>query len=436
MTSNVSLTITPDDDAWPISSIADLQTQLNARIAANTPNAPYFEAMFTGSGQTAKLCRNTVAQAAHADKAEIGSQVTLYASGGLAHKETAYKIAHTPSIVATPASADIYAVNSIAHGYAGPGGHLITGNESDVNNVGADATVLAAPTAAYGYVAVAAGNKKSTAAYWATAVHQWQYGFAASTIVGGGAGAVGLATFYDGAQATNVMLSDTQHQIGVNFFSAGFTSGHAFIAPNNASYSAANAAGNATLGLVKLNQLDEVVVGNGSSPIKAYSPFFVPGFDNATLCGSPGYRWQAVYAVNGVIQTSDLRDKTDVEPIDGAIALLILRDVASHKDGLITFRWKVGGNEVTASKSGKVRVKAIKGKRRHAGWGAQVWETVLKDYSLDLGLTARENPEDPESRMMLRPDQTIPFMHAAIVELDKKLQEALRRIEQLEVLRQ
>lgn len=437
MTGNVKLEInlTPDDDAWPISAITNLQSSLNERLKSNTPNASYFGAMFTGSGQQAKLCQNVVAQAAHATDAEIGSQVTLYASGGLAHKETAYKIAHSPSVVATAPSADIYAVNSIAHGYAGPGGHLITGNESDVNNIGQDATVLAAPTASYGYVAVSAGNKKSTAAYWATAVAQWQYGFAASTIAGG-AGAIGLATFYDGAQATNVMLSDTAHQIGVNFFAASFLSGHAFIAPNNASYSSANAAGNATLGVIKLNPSDEVVVGNGASAIKAYTPYFVPGYDNAAICGSPGFKWQALYAYNGVIQTSDLRDKTDRQKIDGAVALSILQGLADDPDGLITYRWKVGGNEVTESKTGKVRVKALPGKRRHAGSGAQVWLRVLEKHNYDIGLVVKEDPKNPDSKLSKRPDQELPFVEAALIEVNRRLEEKVAmltaRIEALE----
>lgn len=423
-----NLQLVPEPEAWPISAIAGLQTTLDAKLVPNNVGATYFDATFTGSGLPAKLCHNTSATASHPSNAELGGQFTLYATGGLANKPTAYKIALTSSVVATPNAADIYALNTIAHGFAGTGGHLITGIESDVNNMGVDALTLGAANAAYGVVAVCSGQKKSTAAFWATSVTQWQYGFAASNTAGS---SVGLATFYDETQADNILLSHTLHDHGINLYAASFSTGNAFIAPNNSSYAAANAAGSGPpKNLIKLDAADTVVLSNGTLSIKAATEFFIPAISNAAYCGYPGFLWKSVHTVNGVSQTSDLRDKTDREPIDGELALSILRDVANDPDGLITYRWIVGGNELEEV-DGEIVVTPVPGRRRHAGFGAQVWDRVLASHDLDIGLLVREDPCDPDSRLSLRSDQTVPFLHAAIVALEQRLEAALTTIESL-----
>jgi hypothetical protein len=66
-----------------------------------------------------------------------------------------------------------------------------------------------------------------------------------------------------------------------------------------------------------------------------------PGADNSQSCGASGQRWSAVWAANGTIQTSDARDKTDVESIDPARAARFLSLLNP-----ITFRWLVGGRKV------------------------------------------------------------------------------------------
>jgi hypothetical protein len=47
---------------------------------------------------------------------------------------------------------------------------------------------------------------------------------------------------------------------------------------------------------------------------------FIPGADNTYNNGSISNRWQAVYAVNGTIQTSDARLKQNILPLDSVLS--------------------------------------------------------------------------------------------------------------------
>jgi hypothetical protein len=59
----------------------------------------------------------------------------------------------------------------------------------------------------------------------------------------------------------------------------------------------------------------------------------VPAADNTYTLGKSGARWSAVWATNGVIQTSDMRLKTEIEPLQyGLKEVLQLRPVS--------FQWK------------------------------------------------------------------------------------------------
>ncbi|HEY1441806.1 MAG TPA: tail fiber domain-containing protein [Mycobacterium sp.] len=63
-----------------------------------------------------------------------------------------------------------------------------------------------------------------------------------------------------------------------------------------------------------------------------------PAVDNTKSLGASGFRWTAVWASNGTIQTSDPALKTDIAPLPASLPLLM----AIHP---ITFRWIDGGAE-------------------------------------------------------------------------------------------
>ncbi|UCI06248.1 hypothetical protein [Mesorhizobium sp. B1-1-8] len=152
---------------------------------------------FIGSGLSALVGLNQVTTAASATLPEIGAQFTMTSNTGLANTTTAYKIGLTSSVIGGANSASVYGANMITQGHAGSGGYLVTGIESDINNVGADAPTIGVSTAAYGFVSVASGLAKSTAGYWAfgnTAPGGWHHGFAVS-------GTIADAGFIDASTA-------------------------------------------------------------------------------------------------------------------------------------------------------------------------------------------------------------------------------------------
>lgn len=131
----------------------------------------------------------------------------------------------------------------------------------------------------------------------------------------------------------------------------------------------------------------------------------VPALDNAYSLGTPSLRASTIYAATGVINTSDIRLKTDVEPIDPAVALSLLA-----KARPIAFRWRSGG-----SSADEPWPRA--GRRRHFGWSAQDWQHALAEAGTDAGLLVGTDPDDPDTELGLRPDQIVAVLHAAMLEL-------------------
>ena len=143
---------------------------------------------------------------------------------------------------------------------------------------------------------------------------------------------------------------------------------------------------------------------------------FLPYVDNAYDLGSSGKRFDDVWATNGTIQTSDVRDKTDIVDIDYGLDFVnSLRPV--------TYRWD--------DRSGYV------GTRTHMGFIAQEVETALGDDAatravwVDSPAGEYKNADTGEyepgvERQSLRYEEMIAPMVKAI-------QELAARVEVLEV---
>jgi len=170
-------------------------------------------------------------------------------------------------------------------------------------------------------------------------------------------------------------------------------------------------------------------MGNLSSK-EAYinCPSFVPGVDNATSCGTSSYRWSVVYAVNGSIQTSDVRQKTDIFTSDLGLDFI-------NKLNPVSYKWKVGGNDVEYSsvedEDGKITPSSVAtpkiGVRNHYGLIAQQVKEVLGDK--DFGGFVHDKETD---MMSLRYDQFISPLVKAIQELSKQNEELSNRLIKLE----
>jgi len=61
---------------------------------------------------------------------------------------------------------------------------------------------------------------------------------------------------------------------------------------------------------------------------------FLPAADNAASCGTPGSRWSVIYAATSIINTSDAREKTKVEPLSNdelAAAKELAREIGTYR---------------------------------------------------------------------------------------------------------
>lgn len=129
----------------------------------------------------------------------------------------------------------------------------------------------------------------------------------------------------------------------------------------------------------------------------------LPGVDNALSLGASGRRWAEVWAVNGTIQTSDVRDKTNVTPLNPDAALSLIAQVDP-----VLFLWRDRGQGQA-------------GQRLHAGFIAQHIHAGLEACGFDFGAWGLEDVNDPDSRQWIRPDQLVPVLWSALKRLEARL---------------
>jgi hypothetical protein len=120
-----------------------------------------------------------------------------------------------------------------------------------------------------------------------------------------------------------------------------------------------------------------------------------PSTDNTHTCGTAAKRWTAVHATNGVIQTSDARDK-HVERILAAEAGRMVDAVNP-----VLYRWRDDAKPDTP-------------RALHAGFLAQDIKAAMNRNDLDFAAWGVDDASDPMSRQHLRPDQLIPVLWAAL----------------------
>jgi hypothetical protein len=163
-----------------------------------------------------------------------------------------------------------------------------------------------------------------------------------------------------------------------------------------------------------------VVIKNGDST----SARIYPETDNAGYLGESTHRWQAVYAVNGSIQTSDRNQKTSITKSDLGLDFILKLEPVSYK-------WKVGGWDIKENGEDKEPTKTpIEGKRNHYGLIAQQVKEVIGDK--DFGGWVKEDLEDEASVESLRYAEFISPMIKAIQELKADNDSLKARIETLE----
>lgn len=163
--------------------------------------------------------------------------------------------------------------------------------------------------------------------------------------------------------------------------------------------------------------------------------FLYPLTDNAYQCGKTGLRWSSVWAANGTIQTSDARDKTDVQKTELGLSFILKLNPVSYK-------FKEGGRKVIRQEyldangkvipegepvpddatPGEIISEPFAGKRTHFGLLAQEVAEVAKACGAkDFGGWILTDPSNPDSSQGLRYDQFISPMIKAVQELAARI---------------
>jgi len=156
----------------------------------------------------------------------------------------------------------------------------------------------------------------------------------------------------------------------------------------------------------------------GSSLHNQWYPFA----DNTYSFGRNANRFTAIWAVNGTIQTSDRRDKTDIE--DTTLGLDFINALRPRR-----FRFRDSGNAVDPSEQDLTKVIKIPGQRWHHGLVAQEVREQLADDTSFAGWILGDK-QDPDSSQGLRYDQFIAPLIRAVQELSKEVQQLKTQLQQ------
>ena len=154
----------------------------------------------------------------------------------------------------------------------------------------------------------------------------------------------------------------------------------------------------------------------------------LPQSDNAGLLGQSSNRWQAVYAVNGAIQTSDQRQKTEIQ--DSSLGLDFIKALRP-----VSYKWISGGKHFEYAEGDEVEQKSptitdVAGVRNHYGLLAQEVKTVLGDT--DFGGWVLDDVDDADSVQSLRYDQFVAPLIKAIQEQNALIEALTARVATLE----
>ncbi|PBJ04383.1 hypothetical protein BSF42_44380 [Flavobacterium sp. ACN6] len=125
-----------------------------------------------------------------------------------------------------------------------------------------------------------------------------------------------------------------------------------------------------------------------------------PASDGTQLLGASNYRWSAVYAAGGVIQTSDIRMKANIKPLQYGLADVLKIDP-------ITYSWKTDATN-----------------KMMLGVSAQQLQTILPE-AVNVG-------EDENKTLGVNYSEIIPVLINAVKEQQKEIDAKDAKIKQLE----
>jgi hypothetical protein len=176
--------------------------------------------------------------------------------------------------------------------------------------------------------------------------------------------------------------------------------------------------------------------------VEAKNDRFIPGADNTFYLGDNSHKWISVWAVNGTIQTSDARQKTDVVACDLGLDFLSTLKPVSYRwinaENVPVGKKQIGeeDQEVVNEDGSKSIIKVPvyttiyeprAGVRRHYGLIAQDVEEALNGKDFAGFIHDKQTGEKG-----LRYDQFIPVLVKAVQELSNKVSEQQKEIAALQ----
>jgi len=180
---------------------------------------------------------------------------------------------------------------------------------------------------------------------------------------------------------------------------------------NNWARSGANiyfASSTGNVGIGTTNPNVKLEIGGGSTLARV-----IPAITNQGYIGDSNHRWQAIYATNGTIQTSDIREKTEIKPTK--LGLDFINDLKP-----VSYKWTEGE-----------RLDASKDERNHQGLIAQEVAETLEKHGVDKnkfgGLDIQKTDEYDDFHAMSY-EQLIAPMIKAIQELKTEIEELKKQI--------
>lgn len=165
---------------------------------------------------------------------------------------------------------------------------------------------------------------------------------------------------------------------------------------------------NNNVGIGVTNPNVRLEIGGGSSLARV-----IPAINNQGYIGDSQHRWQAIYATNGTIQTSDIREKTGIKPTE--LGLDFINDLNP-----VSYKW-IEGERLDASKD----------ERNHQGLIAQEVAETLEKHGVDKnkfgGLDIQKTDEYDDFHAMSY-EQLIAPMIKSIQELKAEIEELKKQI--------
>ena len=230
----------------------------------------------------------------------------------------------------------------------------------------------------------------------------------------------GLATFQSSVQEKIKLIASSSEYLSLAFANNSGTTQWEISKGNSNELYFYRGGGGVDQGIKLTIESGGVMVKNGNSD----SARIIPATDNVGYLGESSHRWQAVYAVNGSIQTSDRNEKTLITTSDLGLDFILKLEPISYK-------WKVGGWDIVENGKNEEPTKTpIDGKRNHYGLIAQQVKEVIGDK--DFGGWVKEDLEDDASMESLRYAEFISPMIKAIQEQQTIIEDLKLRIETLE----